>query len=129
MSLLLALTGSEPPIVVADPHGFVIRKTYVRRGHKIHLFNTEDEAEAFERAEELANQVIEKAKSKSAKRRAKRKVYAALPPSVEIDAGWADAMARTFTTQENPPDYTTILKLLAQRMEEEEEEIFLLLIS
>lgn len=43
-----------------------------------------------------------------------------------IDFG---AMARTFTTQENPPDYTTILKLLAQRMEEDEEELFLLLIS
>ena len=127
-SLLDTAGVVEPPVVTTPVGEVVIRHVYVRRGRKIHLFRNVGEADRFLDAERQAQEAIEKAKSKSAKRRAKRKVYAAMPESTEIDAGWADAMTdqiRASTNEENQPDYETILRMLVEMQDEQDIELLL----
>lgn len=74
-------------------------KVYIKRGKKYHIFNTQSEADAWEKAEEEANEAIEQAQktSRRARKRFKERVYQALPESDVIDTGDLLKLANSFS--------------------------------
>ena len=111
------------------------RKVYIKRGKKIHIFDTVEDADEWLAAEEKAQQVIQKAQSKS---RRKAKVYKALDEQVPhevIRLDWLQALVQHFSIPVEIPalearqDWSEVARiaLLAKELEDEEEVEMLLL--
>jgi len=67
----------EPPVAESGGFDFTPRRSFVRRGKKIHLFNSAQEADAWLEAEEAAEQAIKEAQktSRRARKRLRERVY------------------------------------------------------
>lgn len=107
------------------------RKIYIKRGKRIHIFDTVEDADAWVEAEQQATQAIEKAKGKK-KLKAKAKVYKALDeqlPHEVIRLDWLESLVAHFNipvelpTLEAQQDWMEVARiaLMAQQMQDEEE--------
>lgn len=92
MSLLLALTVAEevaPPVTApAYSAEIELRRWYVRRGKRLHIFASGQEADDFIEAEQIAEQAVQKARktSRLARKRIRDKVFKPLPiETIEVD--------------------------------------------
>ena len=142
MSLLLALLSVEPPIdPPVDPPAESgvpsneVGRVYVRRGKKVLLFNTPQEADQYLLAEQAANEAIEKAQktSRRARKRLKEKIY---PAADSIDLIEIEKLAVNFDLPYEAPkvfeegDYLELMRVAEMlRQLQDEEEIELLLIA
>ena len=142
MSLLLALLSVEPPIdPPVDPPAELgvpsneVGRVYVRRGKKVLLFNTPQEADRYLVAEQVANEAIEKAQktSRRARKRLKEKIY---PAADSIDLIEIEKLAVNFDLPYEAPkvfeedDYLELMRVAETlRQMQDEEEIELLLIA
>ncbi len=113
------------------------RKVYIKRGKRIHIFDTVEDADAWVEAEQQATQAIEKAKGKK-KLKAKAKVYKALDeqlPHEVIRLDWLESLVAHFNipvelpTLEAKQDWMEVARiaLLAREMQDEEEVELLLM--
>lgn len=113
------------------------RKVYIKRGKRIHIFDTVEDADAWVEAEQQATQAIEKAKGKK-KLKAKAKVYKALDeqlPHEVIRLDWLESLVAHFNipvelpTLEAQQDWMEVARiaLLAREMQDEEEVEMLLI--
>lgn len=113
------------------------RKVYIKRGKRIHIFDTVEEADAWVQAEQQATQAIEKAKGKK-KLKAKAKVYKALDeqlPHEVIRLDVLESMVAHFgipvelPTLEARQDWLEVARIamLAREMQDEEEVELLIL--
>ena len=113
------------------------RKVYIKRGKRIHIFDTVEDADAWVEAEEQAQQVIQTAKGKK-KVKAKAKVYKALDEQVPhevIRLDWLESLITHFNipvelpTLEAKQDWLEVARiaLMAQQMQDDEEVELLLL--
>lgn len=134
MSLLLALLAVEPPDAPSIPTNEVSR-VYIRRGKKVLLFNTPEEADRYLLAEQAANEAIQKAQktSKRAKKRIRDKIY---PAAASIDLVEIEQLTVRFDLPYDLPRmYEEAqwdkLALIAERLRQmqDEEEIELLLLA
>lgn len=125
------VTGEASGPVQQRNAGFEMggRKVYVKRGKKIHIFDTVEDADEWLAAEKQAQQVIQKAQSKS---RRKAKVYKALDEQVPhevIRLDWLESLVAHFNipvelpTLEAKQDWMEVARiaLLAQEMQDEED--------
>lgn len=137
------LTGGSAELTVTTPNnnraGFEMggRRVYIKRGKRIHIFDTVEDADAWVEAEQQATQAIEKAKGKK-KLKAKAKVYKALDeqlPHEVIRLDWLESLVAHFNipvelpTLEAKQDWMEVARiaLLAQEMQDEEEVELLLM--
>lgn len=121
MSLLLALVGEEPVVVGRRFKKYA--KGYVRKGHKVLVFDSEELAQEYLAAEE-AQKVIKKAK---APRIAKPKpVETVSIPKVEAQAKAFDIEFAPI--QDRQVDYERLIATYQLLMELQDEEDILLLI-
>ena len=137
------LTGGSAELTVTTPNnnraGFEMggRKVYIKRGKRIHIFDTVEDADAWVEAEQQATQAIEKAKGKK-KLKAKAKVYKALDeqlPHEVIRLDWLESLVAHFNipvelpTLEAKQDWMEVARiaLMAQEMQDEEEVELLLM--
>jgi hypothetical protein len=84
---LVADTAIEP-VAPSGNMGFTMRRVYVRRGKKLHLFASAQEADDFIEAEQIAEQAVQKARktSRLARKRIRDKVFKPLPiETIEVD--------------------------------------------
>lgn len=112
------------------------RPYYVKRGKKLHIFATADDADRFLEAESAANDAIERAKdsSRQAKRRLKKRVYRAVEHET-VDIDLLGQLADKYAIKADIPaliaeqDYMQLvaLSLLAMQMQEDEDIELLLL--
>jgi hypothetical protein len=138
MSLLLALLIVAPPVVEPPAAPSIptneVGRVYVRRGKKVLLFNTPQEADQYLEAEQVANEAIEKAQktSRRARKRFKEKVY---PTADSIDLIEIQQLAMIFDVNYDLPsmfsagDYTELFRIaevLKQLQDEEDVELLLL---
>lgn len=142
MSLLLALTVAEevaPPVTApAYSAEIELRRWYVRRGKRLHIFASGQDADAFLEAEQAAQEAVEKAQrtSRRARKRLRERVFTAdaLPEqTVEIDAlaGLVDRYSIPVDLPEllAQQDYARVLEIMALALEmQEEDDIEMLLL-
>ena len=139
MSLLLALIGGvAPPVVVPSYSAEVeLRKWYVKRGKRILIFATANDADAFLESEQAAKEAIEQAQktSRRARKRFAAKVYT-VKPVEEVDIGPLSGMAQHFGMAVDLPalyaqqNYARVLEIYAQAMLlQDEEDVELLLLA
>lgn len=108
------------------------RKWYVKRKKQLHIFDTAEEADSFIRAADEADKAIEKAKSKSAKKRVLRKVYEVVKPAEIIDVDHVAHLVSLYGLQFDIPslleqqDWEMFAHVAAMAQEIEEEELLLL---
>jgi MarR-like DNA-binding transcriptional regulator SgrR of sgrS sRNA len=112
-----------------------VGRVYVRRGKKVLLFNTPEQADQYLAAEQAANEVIEKAQktSRRARKRLKEKVY---PAADSIDLIEIEQLTVRFDVNYDLPkmfndqDYSELVRVAEMlRQMQDEEEIELLLIA
>lgn len=112
------------------------RKVYIKRGKKIHIFDTVEDADAWEAAEAAAQEAIAKAKTRTAKRRIVRKVETAIEHEV-LRLDLLDALVARFNLKLDLPsiearqDWAEYVRIamLARELEDEEEIETLLLVA
>lgn len=131
------LTGEASGPVQQRNAGFEMssRKVYIKRGKRIHIFNTVEDADAWETAEAAAQEAIAKAKTRTAKRRIVRKVEAAIEHEV-LRLDLLDALVARFNLKLDLPsiearqDWAEYVRIamLARELEDEEEIESLLLL-
>lgn len=108
-----------------------IRKWYVRRGKRLHIFQSGEDADAFIEAEEAAQKAVEQAQrtSRRARKRLRERVFTAdaLPQqTVEIDA--LSGLVERYGINADIPallarqDYDRFMQLVALAIEMQEEE-------
>lgn len=127
------------PVQAPSRAGFEMggRKVYIKRGKRIHIFDTVEDADAWVEAEEQAQQAIQTAKGKK-KVKAKAKVYKALDEQVPhevIRLDWLESLIAHFNipvelpTLEARQDWLEVARiaLMAQQMQDDEEVELLLL--
>lgn len=108
------------------------KRWYVKRKKRIHIFDTAEEADSFIRAAEEADKAIEKAKSKSAKKRVLRKVYEVAKPSEVVSIDHVAHLVSLYGLQFDIPslleqqDWEMFAHVAAMAQEIEEEELLLL---
>lgn len=110
-------------------------RVYIKRGRKIHIFDTVEDADAWETAEAVAQEAIAKAKTRTAKRRIVRKVEAAIEHEV-LRLDLLDALVARFNLKLDLPsiearqDWAEYVRIamLARELEDEEEIESLLLL-
>lgn len=103
-------------------------RVYIKRGRKIHIFDTVEDADAWEAAEAAAQEAIAKAKTRTAKRRIVRKVEAAIEHEV-LRLDLLDALVAWFNLKLDLPsiearqDWAEYVRIamLARELEDEEE--------
>lgn len=131
---LLSGQSVDPPVDSGIPTNEVGR-VYVRRGKKVLLFNTPQEADQYLVAEQAANEAIEKAQktSRRARKRLKEKIY---PAADSIDLIEIEKLAVNFDLPYEAPkvfkegDYLELMRVAETlRQLQDEEEIELLLIA
>ena len=114
------------------------RKVYVKRGKRIHIFDTVEDADAWVEAEQQATQAIEKAKGKK-KLKAKAKAYKALDEQLPHEVIRLDVVRSMvdylgipieMPTLEARQDWAEVARvaLMARHMQDEED-IELLLVA
>ena len=123
-------------IAQASRAGFEMsgHRVYLKRGKKIHIFDTVEDADAWEAAEAAAQEAIAKAKTRTAKRRIVRKVEAAIEHEV-LRLDLLDALVARFNLKLDLPsiearqDWAEYVRIamLARELEDEEEMETLLL--
>lgn len=124
MSLLLALVGVEPVVVGRRFKKYA--KGYVRKGHKVLVFESEEQAQEYLKAEEQAEKAIQKAIGKPISK--PKPVKTVSIPKVE-------AQARSFgiefePVQDSQIDYERLYKTWQKVIEmQDEEDIELLLLA
>jgi len=108
-----------------------IRKWYVRRGKRLHIFQSGEDADAFIEAEEAAQKAVEQAQrtSRRARKRLRERVFTAdaLPQqTVEIDA--LSGLVERYGINADIPallarqDYERFMQVVALAIEMQEEE-------
>lgn len=122
--------GGEVGAVQTNRAGFEMggRRVYIKRGRKIHIFDTVEDADAWEAAEAAAQEAIAKAKTRTAKRRIVRKVEAAIEHEV-LRLDLLDALVARFNIKLDLPsiearqDWAEYVRIamLARELEDEEE--------
>lgn len=103
-------------------------RVYIKRGRKIHIFDTVEDADAWEAAEAAAQEAIAKAKTRTAKRRIVRKVETAIEHEV-LRLDLLDALVARFNLKLDFPsiearqDWAEYVRIamLARELEDEEE--------
>lgn len=145
----ITITGSiaitEPPDVAnfRGPSGNTFsqevefRRYYVRKGKKILLFDSVDEAEEYIKAEELAEEAIAKAKvsSRQERRKIKKRIIKYVLPAESIDTDWLAEMMQRFAINFDLPkllaeqDYNRVMEIhaMAKAMQDDEDDIEMLL--
>lgn len=129
------ITGSSVRGIITELSNEVsLKKFYIKRGNKILLFNSAEEADAFAQAEEIANEAIEQAQktSRRARKRLREKVY---PAAETIDIQSLALQAIRFDIPVDVPqlireqdlEELVRISLLAQYMQDEEDIEILLL--
>lgn len=127
---------SPPAEGEASRAGFEMSsRVYIKRGRKIHIFDTVEDADAWEAAEAAAQEAIAKAKTRTAKRRIVRKVEAAIEHEV-LRLDLLDALVARFNLKLDLPsiearqDWAEYVRIamLARELEDEEEIESLLLL-
>lgn len=124
MSLLLALVGVEPVVVGRRFKKYA--KGYVRKGHKVLVFETEEQAQEYLEAEEQAKKAIKKAIGKQ---------IIKPKPVNTVSIHKVEAQARSFgiefePVQESYIDYERLYKTWQKLIElQDEEDIELLLLA
>ena len=135
---LLEAGGVEPPVVVPTfSNEIELRPWYVKRGKKIHLFNSAQEADDYIESLEQAEKAIQEAQktSRRARQRLRRKIVTVEPiQTVDIDL-LADAVSR-FDLPPLPSliqqqDFERFMQIfaIAQAIQEDEDDIELLLLA
>ena len=121
--------GGEVGAGQASRAGFEMAgRVYIKRGRKIHIFDTVEDADAWEAAEAAAQEAIAKAKTRTAKRRIVRKVEAAIEHEV-LRLDLLDALVARFNLKLDLPsiearqDWAEYVRIamLARELEDEEE--------
>lgn len=136
---LLDQAGVEPPVVEATPASqeVTLRKWYVKRGKRILIFASANDADAFLDSEQAAKDAIEQAQktSRRARKRFAAKVYT-VKPLEEVDIGPLSGMAQHFGMAVDLPalyaqqNYARVLEIYAQAMLlQDEEDVELLLLA
>lgn len=139
----IVVTGYAPEVsqsgaTAADTGDFMVRrpkKVYIRRRGNILLFDTAEQADAYIEAEEQAQEAIDKAKSRGAKKRIAARVLKDVEKPEEVIS--IGALERAIDAQQLPFDMVALLKQQdyqriaeiqrdIQRMIDEEEELLLL---
>lgn len=131
--------GSSGEVAPSNRPGFEMggRKIYIKRGKRIHIFDTVEDADSWVEAEEQAQQAIQTAKGKK-KVKAKAKVYKALDeqlPHEVIRLDWLESLIDRFNipielpTLEARQDWLEVARiaLLAKQLQDDEEVELLLL--
>lgn len=121
--------GGEVGAGQASRAGFeMASRVYIKRGRKIHIFDTVEDADAWEAAEAAAQEAIAKAKARTAKRRIVRKVDTAIEHEV-LRLDLLDALVARFNLKLDLPsiearqDWAEYVRIamLARELEDEEE--------
>lgn len=121
--------GGEVGAGQASRAGFEMSsRVYIKRGKKIHIFDTVEDADAWEAAEAAAQEAIAKAKTRTAKRRIVRKVDPAIEHEV-LRLDLLDALVARFNLKLDLPsiearqDWAEYVRIamLARELEDEEE--------
>jgi hypothetical protein len=110
------------------------RPYYVKRGKKIHLFSSAEEADRFLDAERQAQEAIAKAQGRQARRRIKQRVIEVVEHET-YDIDLLGELAKRYAIKADIPsliaqqDWMQLvaLSLLALQMQDEEETLLLLL--
>jgi len=113
------------------------RKFYVRKGKKILLFDSVDEAEEYIKAEQVAEEAIAKAKvsSRQERRKIKKRIIKDVLPAESIDTDWLAEMMQRFAINFDLPkllaeqDYNRVMEIhaMAKAMQDDEDDIEMLL--
>lgn len=127
--------GAEVGSVQTNRAGFEMGgRVYLKRGKKIHIFDTVEDADAWEAAEAAAQEAIARAKTRAAKRRIVRKMEVSIKHEV-LRLDLLDALIARLKLKFNFPDiearqdwaeYARIAKLARELEDEEEIETLLL---
>lgn len=135
------LTGGSAELTVSTPNnnraGFEMggRKVYIKRGKRIHIFDTVEDADAWVEAEQQTRRAIQKAKVSSKR---KPKVYQALDEQIPHQVIQLDALQSLVEYYGIPVELPTLeaqqdwmevarIALLAREMQDEEEVEMLLI--
>lgn len=129
--------GAEPQPSARPGFEMGGRKVYIKRGKRIHIFDTVEDADAWVEAEQQATQALQKVPAKK-KPKAKAKVYKALDeqlPHEVIRLDWLESLVAHFNipvelpTLEAKQDWLEVARiaLLAQQMQDDEEVELLLM--
>jgi len=110
----------------------------MRKGKKLLMFDSVDEAEAYTQAEELAEEAIAKAQktSRLARKRVRDRILSVVLPAQTIDTDMLAEMMQRFSVDGDLPallagqDYDTVMQLhaMAKAIQEDEEDIEMLLL-
>jgi hypothetical protein len=113
------------------------RKYYMRKGKKILLFDSVEDAEDYVKAEARANEAIAKAHktSRLARKRLRTRIIADALPKQEIDTDWLAEMMHRFAINFDLPallekqDYNQVVKIhaMAKSMQDDEDDVTVLL--
>ena len=132
LGLISGAGGSQTPSIPTNE----VSKVYVRRGKKVYLFNTPEEADQFLLAEQAANEAIQKAQktSRRSRKRLREKIY---PAAESIDLAEVEALSVRFNQSYDLPalfqeaqfdQLVLIAERLRQMQDEEDVELLLMAI-
>lgn len=131
LGLISGAGGSQTPSIPTNE----VSRVYVRRGKKVLLFNTPEEADQFLLAEQAANEAIQKAQktSRRSRKRLREKIY---PAAESIDLAEVEALSVRFNQSYDLPSLFQEaqfdqLVLIAERLRQmqDEEDVELLLMA
>lgn len=109
------------------------RKWYVRRGKKLHIFNTAQEADTFIEAEQEAETLAAQKTSRRARKRLREKLYTA--PAQTIDIGGLSTLFDRYKLEDPQAliakqDFDALMRIYAQALElQDEEDLEMLLLA
>ena len=116
-----------------------VRKYYMRKGKKLLMFDSVDDANAYTKEEALALDAVAKKTSRLARKRLRKRIVSVTMPAQTIDTDWLGELIQRFNMGANLPallaerDYEQVMKIHAlaiqMRDAEDEAEIEFLLLT
>lgn len=114
-----------------------IRKYYMRKGKKLLMFDSVDDANAYTKEEALALDAIAKKTSRLARKRLRKHIVSVTMPAQTIDTDWLGEMMQRFSINFDLPallaqeEYNRVMEIhaLAMKMQDEEDVEMLLMMG
>jgi len=114
-----------------------IRKYYMRKGKKLLMFDSVDDANAYTKEEALALDAITKKTSRLARKRLRKHIVSVTMPAQTIDTDWLGEMMQRFSINFDLPallaqeEYNRVMEIhaLAMKMQDEEDVEMLLMMG
>lgn len=114
-----------------------VRKYYMRKGKKLLMFDSVDDANAYTKEEALALDAIAKKTSRLARKRLRKHIVSVTMPAQTIDTDWLGEMMQRFSINFDLPallaqeEYNRVMEIhaLAMKMQDEEDVEMLLMMG